>query len=128
MTGSIELVERIYEASATGDLDGLVAMAAPDLVIQQDPALPWGGRYEGPGGVIEFFSRLAGTVDAGVTTEALFAAGSQVVQSGRSRGTVRRNGAAYDIPECHVWTVVGDKVTEARFYIDSPSMLEALAR
>jgi hypothetical protein len=128
MTAPIELVDRIYEASATGDLDALVAMAAPDLVIQQDPALPWGGRYEGPGGVVEFFNRLAGTVDTGVTTEALFAAGNQVIQYGRSRGTVRSNGATYDIPECHVWTVVGEKVTDVRFYIDSPSMLEALAQ
>src|SRR5688500_3800545 len=80
MSTSIELIERIYEASAVGDLDALVGMAAPDLVIQQDPALPWGGRYEGPNGVVEFFQRLAGTVDTGITTEALFAAGDQVIQ------------------------------------------------
>lgn len=128
MSTSIELIERIYEASATGDLDALVGMAAADLVIQQDPALPWGGRYEGPNGVVEFFQRLAGTVDTGVTTEALFAAGDQVIQYGRSRGTVRSNGATYDIPECHVWTVAGAKVTDVRFFIDTASMLEALAR
>ena len=128
MSTPIELVERIYEASATGDLDALVAVAAPDLVIQQDPALPWGGRYEGPSGVVEFFHRLAGTIDTAVTTEALFAAGDQVIQFGRSRGTVRSNGATYDIPECHVWTIAGDKVTDVRFFIDTASMLEALAR
>lgn len=128
MSASIELVERIYEASANGDIDALVAMAAPGLVIQQDPALPWGGRFEGPDGVREFFSRLSGTVETGVTTDALFAAGDQVIQYGRSRGTVRSNGATYDIPECHVWTVVGEKVTDVRFFIDTPSMLEALAR
>lgn len=128
MSTSIEVVERIYEASANGDLDALVAMAAPDLVIQQDPALPWGGRYEGPSGVVEFFNRLAGAVETGVTTEALFAAGDQVIQYGRSRGTVRSNGAVYDIPECHVWTVAGDKVTGVHFFIDTPSMLEVLAR
>ena len=86
MPTSIELIERIYEASANGDLDALVGMAATDLLIQQDPALPWGGRYEGPNGVVEFFQRLAGTVDTDVTTEALFAAGDQVIQYGRSRG------------------------------------------
>jgi ketosteroid isomerase-like protein len=128
LSASIELVERIYEASATGDLGALMALAAADLVIQQDPALPWGGRYDGPSGVVEFFHRLAGTIDTSVTTEALFAAGDQVIQYGRSRGTVRSNGATYDIPECHIWTVVDDKVTDVRFFIDTPSMLEALAR
>lgn len=128
MSSPIELVERIYRASATSDLDTLVAMAGPDLVIEQDPALPWGGRYEGPSGVVEFFRRLAGTVDTGVTTEALFAAGDQVIQFGRSRGTVRSNGAPYDIPECHMWTITGDKVAHVSFFIDTASMLEALAR
>ena len=128
MSASIALVERIYQASAAGDLNALVAMAAPDLVIQQEPALPWGGRYEGPTGVVEFFHRLVGTVDTGVTTEALFAAGDQVIQYGRSRGTVQSNGATYDIPECHVWTIEGDKVTRVEFFIDTPTMLEVLAR
>ena len=50
-----------------------------------------------------------------------------VVQVGRTAGTVRSNGAAFDIPECHIWTVRNGLVVEARFYIDSASMLEALS-
>jgi hypothetical protein len=43
---------------------------------------------------------------------------------GRSRGTIRANGASYDIPECHVWTFRGDKVAT----VGSDSILELLAR
>lgn len=128
MSHATELIERIYGAFAAADLDTMSAAAAPDVVLEQDPALPWGGRYEGPTGIAEFFMKLAGTSDTSVTTEALFEAGDKVIQYGRSRGTVRANGETYDIPECHVWTLEDGKVRRVEFYIDSASMLETLGR
>jgi ketosteroid isomerase-like protein len=50
-----------------------------------------------------------------------------VVQLGRTAGVVRATGQRFDVPECHLWKVVGGKAVEARCYIDSPAMLEALA-
>jgi ketosteroid isomerase-like protein len=123
----IALVERLYGAFAVGDLDALCAAAAPDLVLEQDPALPWGGQYVGPEGIVEFFTRLVTTSETGITTEALFGAGDHVVQYGRSRGTLRATGLAYDIPEVHVWTFDGDTVTRVQFFIDSSAILEAPA-
>lgn len=128
MARAIELVEKMYEAFAAGDLEAMAAGAAPDIVLEQDPRLPWGGRYVGVDGVAEFAAKLLAASDTGITTEALFEAGPHVVQCGRSRGTIRANGAGYDIPECHVWTVVDEQVTEVRFFIDSTAMLEVLAR
>ena len=58
----------------------------------------------------------------------MFAAGDRVVQHGRTRGTVRANGAAFDIPECHIWTVRDGRVLAAEFFIDSAQMLAAIAR
>ena len=114
---SIVTVRRIYDAFARGDLDA---------VITQDPALPWGGHYVGRDGIAEFASKLVGTIDSKVDTEQLFEAGDHVVQQGRTKGTVRRNGAPFDIPECHVWTLRDGVVAKAEFYIDSPAMLAAL--
>lgn len=128
MSQATNLVERMYEAFAKAGLDTMLAAAAPDIVLEQDPALPWGGRYEGPTGIAEFFMKLVGTSETGITTEALFEAGDKVIQYGRSSGTVRANGATFDIPECHVWTLDGDRVTKIEFFIDSTSMIEALGR
>ena len=61
-----------------------------------------------------------------VTTDALFAADGEVIQFGRTRGTVRATGTAFDIPEVHRWTVRDGKVVAAHFAIDTPAMLEAL--
>lgn len=123
----LTIVEQVYEAFGRKDLDAALALCHPDVVVTQDPAVPWGGRFVGPEGAATFFIGLVGAIDSVVTTEGLFQAGDQVVQFGRTRGTVRATGAAFDVPECHLWTVRGDRVAEAAFFIDSDAMLQALA-
>lgn len=123
---AIDTVRRIYDAFARGDLDAVMAECASDAVITQDPALPWGGRYVGRDGIAEFALKLIGTSDSAVTTEEIYQAGEQVVQYGRSKGTVRDNGATFDVAECHVWTLRDGLIVQAEFYIDSEAMLKAL--
>jgi len=126
MTGNIEIVQQIYEAFAQQDLEALLALVDPDCVVTQDESLPWGGRHVGHDGVTTFAFALIGATDSAVTVEALFEADGQVIQCGRTRGTVRANGNAFDIPEVHVWTLKDGKVVAAHFAIDTPAMLAAL--
>lgn len=50
------------------------------------------------------------------------------MQTGRTRGTVRANGASFDIPEVHVRELRDGKVVRYQSFIDTPAMLEALGR
>lgn len=124
----LTLVEGVYTAYATGDLEAMLAISSPSIVLTQDYALPWGGRFEGHQGVADFFLGLVGAIDSQVTPEALFAAGSTVIQYGRTRGTVRESGTTFDIPECHVFTIEDGEIASVDFYIDSSAMLDALQR
>lgn len=124
---NIEVVAQAYEALARADLDGFLGLVHSDVVLTQDDALPWGGRHVGYDGVTHFAMSLVGTIESAVSTEALFQAGDNVIQYGRTRGTVRTSGASFDIPECHVWTVRHGLVTEMAFFIDTGAMLAALA-
>lgn len=123
----LEVVRRIYEALDARDLDTVVALTSPDIVVVQDPALPWGGRYVGHDGLGQFFLALAGAIDSRVTHGALYEAGDRVVQYGRTAGSVRASGMTFDIPECHLWEVVDGLAVSATFFIDSSAMLAALA-
>ncbi len=123
---ALALVRSAYECLGRADLDGFLALLADGVVLTQDPALPWGGRFEGHDGVATFAITLASTIESKVTVEAMFAAGEQVVQYGRTRGTVRATGAPFDIPECHVWTVRDGRAVEMAFFIDTQAMLDAL--
>ena len=68
-----------------------------------------GGRYVGHDGVTAFAFALIGSTDSAVIVESLFEADDQVIQCGRSKGTVRANGYAFDIPEVHSLDVEGRK-------------------
>jgi hypothetical protein len=122
----IEVVEAIYAAMAGRDLERLFSLIDPAVVVTQDPSLPWGGRHEGHDGFAAFALALTGTIDSAVTTEAIFRADDDVVQMGRTRGTVVANGAAFDVAEVHRWTIRDGKAVRAHMSIDTPAMLDAL--
>lgn len=123
----VEVVEKIYEAMADRDYDTLFALVDEAVVIAQDERLPWGGRHEGHDGVVLFAAALTGAIDSAVTHEFLFAADDEVIQVGRTKGTVVATGVPFDIPEVHRWTIRDGKAIRAHFAIDTPAMLAVLA-
>jgi uncharacterized protein len=124
---NIEIIKQVYEAFAHQDLDALLSLVDPDCVVTQDASLPWGGHHVGHDGITTFGFALLEATDSAVTVESLFEADGQVIQCGRTKGTVRANGHAFDIPEVHVWKLKNGKVVCAHFAIDTPAMLAALA-
>jgi ketosteroid isomerase-like protein len=123
-----DVVRAIYDAMAARDLVRLFELIDAGCVVTQDPALPWGGRHVGHDGFATFALALTGTIDSNVTTDAIFTADGDVIQCGRTRGTVRANGAAFDIPEVHRWTIRDGKAVVAHLSIDTPAMVEAIER
>ena len=123
----IDTVRAIYAAMAARDLQQLFELIDPAIVITQDARLPWGGRHEGHDGFGAFALTLSGAIESAVTTEAMFAADGDVFQVGRTRGTTRATGTAFDIPEVHRWTIRDGRAVAAHFAIDTPAMLDALA-
>jgi ketosteroid isomerase-like protein len=122
----LEVVQAIYDAMAARDIPTLLDLVDPGCVITQDERLPWGGRFVGHDGLAAFAAALTGNIASAVTTEAMFEADGDVIQCGRTRGTVVATGNAFDIPEVHRWTVRDGKAVAAHFSIDTPGMLDAL--
>jgi ketosteroid isomerase-like protein len=123
----IEVVQAIYAAMAERDIARLAELISEDVVITQDERLPWGGRFEGHAGFLDFVGRLTGSITSAVTTIAMFEADGDVVQFGHTRGTTVEGGTEFDIPEVHRLTVRDGKAVRAHFTIDTPGMLRALA-
>lgn len=124
----LEVVQQIYDAMAAVDLDRLVELIDPSVVITQDDRLPWGGRFEGHDGFGAFAIALRGAIDSKVEMGAIFAADDEVFQFGRTRGTTVAAGVPFDIPEVHRWKIRDGKAVEAHFAIDTEAMLAVLAR
>ena len=70
---------------------------------------------------------LTGTVDSSLTIEAIYATDAEVIQYGRTRGTVRATDAPFDVAEMHRWIVRDGRAVAAHFTIDTAAMLAALA-
>src|SRR4029077_19917706 len=100
----------------------------PGMEVVQTPLLPWGGEFHGHDGLGEFFGQLTGAISSRVTIHNVFAAGDQVVQVGRTAGTVNATGAEFDVDEVHVLTLRDGKVVRFAATIDTPAMLDALGQ
>jgi uncharacterized protein len=123
----VQVVEQIYAAMAATDVARLFELLDPAIIITQDDRLPWGGRFEGHDGFASFGLALRGTIQSAVTTHAIFAADGDVIQVGRTIGSVVATGAPFDIPEVHRWTIRDGRAVAAHFSIDTPKMCEVLA-
>jgi ketosteroid isomerase-like protein len=123
----LDVVHAIYAAMAARDIDALLALLHPEVVVTQDDRLPWGGRHEGHDGFATFGLALTGAITSKVAIEAVFEADGDVIQMGRTQGTVNANGVAFDIPEVHRWTLRDGLGIRAHFAIDTPAMLTALS-
>ncbi len=124
----VATVHAIYAAMAARDLEQLPRLLDERIAITQDPSLPWGGTFEGHDGFLVFAAALTGTITSHVEIASIFAADGDVIQTGRTIGTVNETGIEFDIAEVHRWTLVGGKAVRAHFSIDTPGMLEVLDR
>lgn len=125
--GAIDIVSGMYDAISSGDTAAIVARLSPDIHIEQTPDLPWGGVFDGMEGFGRFMRTLREHIASRVAVERIFAAGEDVVVIGRTIGTTKVKGTPFDVAIAHVLTVRDGKVVQARYFIDTPAMLAALA-
>jgi ketosteroid isomerase-like protein len=123
----VEVVEAIYAAMAARDYDRLFQLVDESVVLTQDERLPWGGRFEGHDGVVLFAAALTGAIESNVDIAAIYEADGDVIQFGRTEGTVIATGKEFSIAEMHRWTIEDGKAVRAHFAIDTPGMLEVLS-
>lgn len=127
MKSNTEIVQELYDAFGRRDIPKVFGLLSADVEIVQSEELPWGGCYEGHDGARRFFGRLGSTINSTLEIERLISSGDEVVAVGWTRGTVNANGASYRVPITHVWKIRDGLVAQGQFFIDNPTMLEALA-
>jgi len=124
--GNVELARSGYATFAAGDIPGVLALCADDLVWSTPESLRFGGVYRGPSGAGEFFTKLPQNfAELHVEPERYIDAGDTVVVQGRHRGrTVAGN--SFDVPWMHRWTYRDGKVTSFTELMDTAPVVAAL--
>lgn len=122
----IDVVRRVYAALAAGDLEALAELTDPGVEIFQSERLPYGGYHRGLAGLQTFLGGVQTALDSQIEVGQLFVAGDRVVQIGRSRGTARATGAAFDVPEVQIWKVYDGRILGLTVYLDDSALVAAL--
>ena len=106
------------------------ALRADRRALRADPgrAAAVGRPPRGPRRLRHLRPQLTSNIDSKVEIEAIFEADGEVIQVGRTKGTVVATGVPFDIAEVHRWTIEDGRAVRAHFAIDTPGMLEALAQ
>ena len=120
---NIEIVRGIYADFASGNVEGVLARLAPDIIWNEAENFPYadGNPYVGPQAVLEgVFARCIGEWDGfGVEIDEILDAGDAVVALGRYTGTHKGTGQSQRTQIAHVWRLEGGRVVRFQQHADT---------
>ncbi|MEM7754247.1 MAG: nuclear transport factor 2 family protein [Planctomycetota bacterium] len=123
-----DIVREMFAAFGAQDMDRVRELFAPDIVWQQAPGMPHGGRWVGFDEIAEnVFGRFSRDWDDWrAQTDEFIAEGDTVVVLGRYTGTPTATGNYVEAAFAHVYRVKDGKVTRFDQHTDTRVLAEAV--
>jgi ketosteroid isomerase-like protein len=124
-----EIIQGLYANFAAGNVDGVIAGFADDIVWTEADGFPLAGTYNGPQAVVAgVFMRLGEFSDNwGVSVDRYVADGDTVVADGRYTWNHKQTGEACEVRMAHVWTLADGKVVSFLQHVDTARVRELIA-
>lgn len=127
--GPADIVTDFLDLILNGNgAEAIERYVAPDLVLENPlpPAIPFGGRYEGPAGAVRYLESLQAAIEIEVfDVQDVIAQGERVATAGVETSLVKETGRRYTMHWAHVLRVRDGRLLEWREYNDSAAMLPA---
>lgn len=131
LTGMYAAEAEYLAAGGPGEtsFDLLAPYFAPDVVLHQAAALPYGGTWRGHEGMTRFFRRMGQVWEAFDMVEQEFlATGATAVVRTLVHARARATGRELSFPILQTITVKDGRITEVRpFYWDTSAIADACA-
>jgi uncharacterized protein len=126
---SLQIVKDGFAAFGRGDLPGLLALMAEDVVWDiPGNDLPLAGNYRGREGVASFFQKLVSQTEVQDFQPREFVAdGERVLVVGWERVKVKATGRTAELDWVMAFTVRNGKVAVYRQYTDTKAIADAFA-
>lgn len=124
-----DIVDDHYQASARGDLAGMMADIARGVRWTEMAGFPYAGTWIGPEQVVErVFTRLTVEwTDLHFTLERLIESGASVVAIGTYAGTYKQTGKSMRARVAHVWRLEHGKVISFEQFADTLLVTQAMS-
>ncbi|ATL30598.1 nuclear transport factor 2 family protein [Streptomyces formicae] len=129
LTGMYAAEARYLAAGGPGraSFDLLAPYFAPDVVLHQAPALPYGGTWRGHDGMARFFLAMSAAWDSfDLVDQRFLATGGTAVVHTRVRARARASGRVLEFPILQTLTVREGRIAEVwPFYWDTAEIAAA---
>jgi uncharacterized protein len=124
-----DIIEAHYAAGDAGDLAGMLAPFADDIIWTEAAGFPLAGTYIGPSSVAEHvFGALQRDWDGyTVAIDELIDAGDTVIGLGIYSGTYRETGKSFEARVAHIWRLAGGKAIRFEQITDTAEVLAAMS-
>ena len=128
MASNLEIVRRVYEALARGDVPAILDALAPDVSWTEAEGFPYRGTYVGPEAVLQNVFMKLGTEWEGFSAvpHEFVTQGDTVVSLGQYSGKYNATGKSFSAPFAHVWDIRNGKVVRFRQFTDTAVVQSAL--
>lgn len=124
---STEVMHRLYEALASGDIPGLSARISPEVVVDEPPALPYGGVTRGRDNFLEsVLGTMAALAAIEISDYAVFEGATGAVGKVVGTLTARASGEKFPLTmiELHE-EITGGETAKIDVYVKDPAALAA---
>ncbi|MFF3775811.1 nuclear transport factor 2 family protein [Streptomyces sp. NPDC002232] len=110
--------------------DPLVPFFAPDVILHQAEALPYGGTWRGHAGMTDFFLAMSAAWESfDMRDQRFLATGETSVVLTWVRARARATGRELTFPILQTITIMDGRITEVRpFYWDTAMIADACAQ
>src|SRR5580693_2508964 len=124
---SISLVKAGFAAFGRGDMPGLLALMADDVVwVSPGTGLPLAGTYRGRDGVADFFQKLSAETEIlAFEPREFIAEGDRVLVLGWERVKVKPTERTIELEWVMSFTVHNGKIAKYQQYTDTKALADA---
>jgi ketosteroid isomerase-like protein len=121
-----DVVRALYAALRDGDVPGVLARLDPDVVVDEPPALPYGGVHRGRDVFVQsILGAMMGYAGIDITEFAVFESEAGVVGTLTGTLTAHSNGEKFPLTMVELHEVAGDTIRRIDVYIKDPAALAA---
>lgn len=127
---NVELIRRFEEAFASGDIDGVLATLADDVVVHECDSVPYPGDHRGHDGFLALIETFVATweLEGGLRVEEILPAGEErVLVLTRADVVAKATGRPLELRIAEIYTVRDGRIADiVVHYWDTHAMLEAV--
>ncbi|MBY8881079.1 nuclear transport factor 2 family protein [Actinacidiphila acidipaludis] len=121
-----DVVRALYEALRAGDVPGVMARLDPEVVVDEPPALPYGGVHRGRDVFAQAVLGAMMTYAAvEITAFDVFESAAGVVGTLTGTLTAHSTGEAFPLTMVELHDVVGETTRKIDVYVKDPAALAA---